>query len=237
MLAPAAIYGLLFLGQRFPVTECVAGGVSHTAMFREALRPAFLILLFCMFLTASTELTPNQWVAKFLQDTAGLQEGILVLVFINFIMFGMRFFAGPISHRVSPIGLLFGCSALSLIGLYALSFAHTAATAFLTAGVFAVGISFFWPTMLGVTSERFPVGGAFLLALMGAGGNISVGTTNPIFGKIYGDVGAATAFRFVAIFPAILIVVFGVMWLSHRTAGGYRPVELNSEPAPESVEA
>ncbi len=54
--------------------------------------------------------------------------------------------------------------------------------------VFAVGVSYFWPTMLGVTSERIPKGGALALALVGGVGTIIVGlVTSPIMGSISDD--------------------------------------------------
>jgi MFS family permease len=77
------------------------------------------------------------------------------------------------------------CSAiLSAIGLYALSFAYNFTTAIAAATIYGLGIVYFWPTMLGVTAERFPRGGAFLLGLMGCVGNIAVGVGQPAMGRI-----------------------------------------------------
>jgi len=76
---------------------------------------------------------------------------------------------------------------------------------------FGVGVAPFWPTMLGVVSERFPRGGALLLAITGAGGNLSIALFLPIIGNWYDAHGAATAFRYVSVLPAILIVIFGIL--------------------------
>src|SRR5205807_4778548 len=105
ILVPAIIYGLMIVGQKFPATERVASGISAGAMFREALRPMFLLLAFCMVLTAATELAPNQWMESVLRNTAHT-PGILVLVYISGLMFLMRFFAGPIARKISPVALL-----------------------------------------------------------------------------------------------------------------------------------
>ena len=88
-------------------------------MYKEALRPLFLVILFCMILTASTELAPNQWIPNILTTTVGV-SGILVLVWINGLMAVGRMFAGPIVHKLSPIGLLIGFSIMSAIGLFSL---------------------------------------------------------------------------------------------------------------------
>ena len=173
ILVPVIVYGLMFLGQKFPPTERVQRGVSTAGMYKEALRPLFLVLLFCMILTASTELAPQQWIPNILTTTAGV-SGILVLVWITGLMAVGRMFAGPIVHKLSPIGLLIGSSIMSAIGLFALGMAESRGMAFAAATAFAIGVCYFWPTMLGVTSERFPKGGALLMAIIGGVGTLSV---------------------------------------------------------------
>jgi len=232
ILIPTVVYGVLFWGQKFPVTERVQHGVTTAGMYREALRPLFLLWVFCMLLTAATELGPNQWIPDILTKTAGLQ-GILVLVWINGLMAVGRMLAGPLVHRLSPTGLLIGSAAISAVGLFWLSAASTPAGAFAAATVFAVGIMYFWPTMLGVTSERFPAGGALLLAIVGGAGMLSVSLILPVMGRIYDAQGPATALRYVVILPVILIAIFGAIWLYDRARGGYKVVKLAPEQHPE----
>ena len=184
ILAPAMTYGILFLGQKFPATERVQSGVSFGAMFTETFfRPLFLVLLVSMMMTASIELGPNRWVPAVLQS-AGI-PGILVLVWINLLMAVLRYFAGPIGRRLSPTGILLCSAVLSGLGLFWLSYAETLAMAIAAGTVFALGISYFWPTMIGVTSERVPKGGALALAMMGATGMVVVGlVTAPLMGRV-----------------------------------------------------
>ncbi len=226
ILIPTIIYGFLFLGQKFPATERVQSGVSTSEMFKEVLRPLFLLFAFCMLLTASTELGPNQWIPDVLNPAVG-GLGIVVLVWINGLMAIGRYFAGPIVHRLSPVGLLIGSSAFSAVGLFLLSSVQSATSAFVAATIFAIGVCFFWPTMLGVTSERFPKGGAFLLALMGAIGNLAVFRILPIMGGIKDKYGAFQAFRYVSILPVVLLIVFSVIYLRDKAAGGYKAVRLS----------
>ena len=112
LLVPLAIYGLLSVGQKFPQTERVQAKVSTGQMFLQALRPMFLLWAFCMLLTASTELGPNQWQESVLKRTAHV-SGTLVFVYTSGLMFVMRFFAGPLAHRLSPVGMLTGSALLS----------------------------------------------------------------------------------------------------------------------------
>lgn len=183
ILVPTVIYGLLFLVQEFPVTERVASGVSQSEMLSQAARPMFLLWAFCMLLTASTELAPQGMQSLVLEKTAGI-NGTYVLMGTSAIMFTLRHFAGPIAHRLSPVGMLTGSSILSAIGLYALSFAYNGPTVVAAATIYGLGIVYFWPTMLGVTAERFPRGGAFLLGLMGCVGNLAIGVVSPLMGNI-----------------------------------------------------
>ena len=57
-----------------------------------------------MFLTASSELAPGQWVDMALTRTVGFQ-GIWLLIYVSGLMFVMRHFAGSLSHKLSPVGL------------------------------------------------------------------------------------------------------------------------------------
>jgi MFS family permease len=184
ILIPTFIYGYLFLGQKFPPTERVQSGLSFKDMVKGTLfRPLFLLLFFAMMLTASMELGPNRWIPSILE--AGGIPGILILVWISGLMAVLRFFAGPVIKRLSPTGLLLTSAILAGIGLFALSYSENIITAFIAATVFALGVCYFWPTMLGVTSERVPRGGAMALALMGGIGMLIVGLiATPQMGKI-----------------------------------------------------
>ena len=182
MLLPTALYGAMFLNQPFPPTERVASGVSTRQMFAECLRPLFLFLMVCMLLTAGTENGTNQWLSLLLEN-AGV-PGILVLVYVTGLMTVLRLAAGPVERRFSATGMLAGSAVLSTLGLLWLSRAGGLATLG-AATVFAVGICYFWPTMLGFVSERLPRTGALGLALMGGAGMLATSLVLPVIGRIY----------------------------------------------------
>jgi fucose permease len=225
VLVPTLGYGFIYFGQRFPVTERIQHGVRTVEMYREALRPRFLILLCCMLLTASTELGPNQWIPDILTKTAHF-PGILVLAWINSIMAIGRMLAVPVVRRLAPVGLLLTASLLSALGLFALSMTSSGMGALIASTVFALGVCYFWPTMLGITSEWFPAGGALLLAIIGGAGNLSVALILPLMGRVYDREGSQLALRYVAVLPAVLIVIFGVIWTLDRVKGGHQTVQL-----------
>lgn len=227
-LITPVVAALLVLRQPFPATERVKAGVTHRQMFGEALRPMFLLLFALMWLTASTEVAPGQWIPSLITNLTGMQ-GILILIYTAGLSFSLRFFAGGLAHRLSPLGLLTASAVLSTMGLYAFSTIESATGAFIAATLFGVGTAYFWPTMLSVTSELFPRGGAFLLALMGGAGNLAIAFVLPVIGGWYDNEGAAAAFRYVAVLPAILIVLFGALFVHYQSRGGYRPVALTDD--------
>jgi hypothetical protein len=100
-----------------------------------------------------------------------------VLVYTSAIMVVLRFSAGPIIHKFSPLGLLAGCTTLAIAGLLALSKTNgaTMGVIFAAATLYGVGKTFFWPTILGLTSEQCPRGGALTLNAMGGIGMLAVG--------------------------------------------------------------
>jgi len=189
----------------------------------------------CMLLTAATELGPGQWIPSILEH-AGV-SGILVLVWITGLMAVGRMFAGPFVHKLSPIGMLVASAIMSTAGLYAMS--HTSgAMLFVSATVFAFGVCFFWPTMLGFVAENYPKTGALGLAIMGGAGMLSVSFVLPVIGGWY-DAGIAArtaegvrptgealaaiqaaagleALGKVALLPAILTVVFIAIAVTRR---------------------
>ena len=227
-------------GQKFPVQERVAAGVSYIDMLREfgwagclivstfaayavneivnaswgwqlatpwivaiaaaptlffALRirsfgqPVFVFLLLVMILVATTEIGTDSWISDLMTPVLkdlGKNAGNWVLIYTSAIMFVLRFCAGPIVHRLSPLGLLAVCAAIASAGLMWL--AHVSAVAimvFAAATCYGLGKTFFWPTMVGVVSEQFPKGGALTISAVAGVGMISVGVLgNPLLGTV-----------------------------------------------------
>jgi MFS family permease len=139
-------------------------------------KPLFILLLLIMVPLAITELGTDSWITDLMtpaMSDIGLQAG-WVLVYTSAIMFVLRFFAGPIIHKVSPLGLLAICSLIAAVGLFLLS--QSAGVMILVAAtIYGLGKTFFWPTMLGVVAERFPKGGALTLNITGGLGMIAAG--------------------------------------------------------------
>ncbi|WP_298341864.1 MFS transporter [uncultured Algibacter sp.] len=205
LFVPLAIYGFLFLGQTIPVTERVQLGISNKKMFSSILKPLFLFMVACMFLTAASELGTTQRIESLLK--ASVAKPLLVLAFINGIMALGRLFAGKVVHKLSPSGMLLYSAIFTFAGLWLLTISSGGMT-FVAAAVFAVGVTFFWPTMLGFVAEYLPETGALGLSIMGGAGMFSVSIVLPVMGNLMDNASAAEALRTMSILPAILIVAF-----------------------------
>jgi MFS family permease len=250
LLIPAVAILVLCFGTQFPKTERVSAGITTGEMYKEALRPGFIVWFLAMFLTSAAELAPGQWVDLALSNTVGMR-GILLQVYVAGLMFVMRHFAGTMVHKLSSVGLLWASCLLASLGLFALSGASSPVSGFLTATVWGTGVCYMWPTMLASVSERYPKGGAFLMGLVGSAGSLSIYFVLPQMGKIFDNAKIAAAggedkykaltdaartaidnaaaqqsFRSVAILPAILLVVFGGIWLNDRRKGGFKPAKI-----------
>lgn len=233
IMVPAAIYLFMILGQEYPKTERVQSNVSTGDMFKEVMNPMFLLLFACMWMTAASELGPDQWFPSIMKDLTGMQ-GIWFLMYTAGLMFVLRFFFGGLAHTLSPFGLMMGCSILCAVGLYWLGGLQPGTSplvAFVAATLFGVGKTYYWPTMLGVTSELFPKGGALLLALMGGAGMLCIAVVLPIMGAAFDKAGAGAALRTVAVLPVVLTVIFGGLFAYYKARGGYRAVKLDSKAA------
>jgi len=180
-------FGLVFaqLGQVFGWSSGLVWGLTGAVVIAFAVITksfgrfilAFLILI--MMPQATTELGTNGWITSLMEDPmkAAGYNATWVLVYTSAIMLILRFCAGPLIHKFSPPGLLLTCSALAGMGILALSqTAHAGTgTIFAAATLFGVGITFFWPTILGLASEQCPRGGALTLNAMGGIGMLAVG--------------------------------------------------------------
>jgi MFS family permease len=171
---PALYYGLVVIKNRFPISEARAAGLSVGQMVTHVFAPLLIFLFIIHGMIGYVELGTDGWVQDILNRIIG-NKAFLLFVYTSMLMFVLRFFAGPIVHKINPLGLLFISAICGAVGLYWLGTITTVAMAFTAATVFALGKTFYWPTMLGVIGERFPKAGAIAMGLSGGIGMLSAG--------------------------------------------------------------
>lgn len=175
-LVPVVLYGAMLLGQKFPKSEVAQAGISVGGMLKACAAPLFIVLLVLHALVGYVELGTDSWISKItgsIMDSP--QKGLILFVYTSMLMFVLRFVAGPIVHKISPLGLLAASGVLGALGLTLLGKAEGVMMCVMAATVYACGKTFLWPTMLAVGSERFPRGGAVAIGLMGGVGMLSAG--------------------------------------------------------------
>lgn len=225
LLIPAIIYTVMILGEKFPPTERKAAGVSFSEMFTEALhQPLFWLVWVMMWLTAATELGPGQWITNIYNQVMGSRHGagVLLLVWGSGLMWALRQFVSGIAHKFTPVSLIAFTAPFAAVGLFLCNIAKTPLMWFIASGFLYFGVCFWWPTMLGITSERFPRTGAFGLALIGGTGSISTAVAGPVMGLINDKLGPEKVLPIWAILPVVISIVFFLIYLSDRAKGGYR---------------
>ena len=173
-LLPVLYYGFVTLTSRFPVSEAKAAGVSMGRMLATVVAPMLLFLYLIHAMIGYVELGTDGWIQSIMTNTIA-QQAALLFVYTSLLMFVLRFFAGPIVHRINPLGLLFVSAVFGAVGLFWLGRVSTVAMAFAAATVFALGKTFYWPTMLGVIGERFPRAGALAMGFSGGIACLSAG--------------------------------------------------------------
>ena len=162
---------------------CAAGAIGLGVYTKSLGRPLMFVLLLIMMPLATTEIGTDAWITKAMEnimDGSKIQSG-WILVHTSVIMMVLRFFAGPIVHALNPLPLLILSSVLAIAGLAALSGVSGVFMIFVAASLYALGKTFFWPTMLGVVSEQTPKGGALTLNAISGVGMLAVGVLGTPF--------------------------------------------------------
>ncbi|MBY5956734.1 MFS transporter [Membranicola marinus] len=231
MLIPAVIYFILFLGQNFPKPK-LEEMKSLTENFKALGSPVFLFLFFTMAITAITEFGPQQWVSVTLSESGA--SPMIILALVTGLMAVGRWFAGPVIATLGQTGVLLGGAIFSAIGIYMFSVV-TGPMAYVAAIFFAIGVCYFWPTMVGAAAKRAPVTGALGLSLIGGMGMFSSAIFQPVIGGWIDDArvtaesmgltgselelvaGQVTLTKMV-MFPAILIVLFIIFYIWQKKA-------------------
>ena len=174
----------MVLPEKFPKTETAEAGIPIGEMFRYTFtHPLVWGLIFLKMITLSLEMGPSRWIPEVLQ-AAGV-HGMLVFVWISGLMAVLRLFAGTFVEKFSPTGMLLGASILTGTGLLMFSFIETGLFPLMIAAtVFACGVAFYFPTMVGLMSERFPKAGSLGIVLLIGFGFFAAGGSNAIMGSI-----------------------------------------------------
>ena len=223
IMIPTLIYAYLFYGQTFP--EPTGEVSSLSSNLKSMATPLFIFICACMTLTAISEFGPTQWAQLILAKSGA--EPMVILALITGLMAVGRYFGGEFVHKFDQTGVLLASAILTALGIFLFS-TQTGAMAYVAAVVFATGVCYFWPNMIGFTAEKIPLSGAIGMSVVGAFGMFSTSIWQSIIGGwidsasaeasatgLTGDAlelaaGQATLQKMLT-FPIILIVLFTIL--------------------------
>ena len=230
IMIPTLIYAYLFFGQEFP--KSTAAETSLSENLQAMVTPLFLFMFCCMALTAISEFGPQQWVGLILSKSGA--QPMLILALVTGLMAVARYFGGEAVHRLDQTGVLLGSAILATIGVFLFS-TQTGAMAYVAAVVYALGIAYFWPNMIGFIADKIPKSGALGMSIVGAVGMFSTYIFQPIIGRwidqdraeaaaagYTGDelelVAGQATLATMTILPGLLIILFTILyfWVRNR---------------------
>ncbi|WP_144606640.1 MFS transporter [Algoriphagus algorifonticola] len=231
MMVPTVAYAVLFFGKAFP-KPTVEGVTSVTSNLKAMISPLYIFLFICMALTAITEFGTQQW-ANVVLDSSGA-SGMLILALTTGVMAVGRFFAGPVVGKLGQTGVLLGGAIFATIGIYLFSIV-TGPMAYVAAFIFAIGVCYFWPVMVGAVAQRVPLSGALGMSIIGGVGMFSTAIWQPVIGSWIDSArasnlaaglsgaelelatGQETLLK-LTIFPSILIVLFIILFIWQKNS-------------------
>jgi MFS family permease len=225
MLIPAFIYGVMTLKQEFP--QAVARQSSTRDNVKALFSPLFIFMAICMTLTTTAELGTQQWIERILGASGA--SPMFIMALITGLMAVGRYFAGPVIHRLNPVGVLLFSAVVATLGIYAMSIA-TGSMVYIAAILFAIGVMYFWPTMVGFVAENIPESGALGMSMIGGAGMFALSLWNPVIGSWIDSarekataaaitgvdpelVAGQSVLSNLALFPATLIIAFTFLYL------------------------
>ncbi len=174
----------IFFSTNLGLPQWAAYGISGALMVAVGVLTKFSVgsfLLFGLFiahlLVGAVELGTDGWIQNITGNLFTSEQGKYLFIWTSAIMFGLRFCVHFIEKnlKVSPIGLLIISAITAMIGLRLSSGMASFGMALIALGIYALGKTFFWPTMLAVASDRFPRSGAIAISIMGGIGMLSAG--------------------------------------------------------------
>jgi len=228
MFIPTLIYGFLFFKQKFPESEHIE---TNTATNIKSLGSIlFIFIAFCMTLSATAELGVQQWVEKIL-GSSGVHP-MLILAMVTGIMAVGRYFAGPLIHKLNPIGVLWMSAIITTIAVYSMSMAE-GPMIYVSAILFALGVCYFWPTTIGFVSEYLPKTGALGMSLVGGAGMFATGMWQPVIGSWLDKgrevalssgataeaaeiIAGKTTLSYMVYFPLALVLLYGILFMVRK---------------------
>ncbi len=213
-IAPIVTF-LLFLGLRLP--PLIQEDAQREAMPQLIKQPYFIACLIAIFLGGATETGLSQWLPTYAEQGLGYSKEVGGFALAGFSV-GMalgRMAAALLHERIAPISLMLGCCAVTIGLFFIISFPPSPAVAIAASIAAGFSGSCLWPTMLAITADAYPRGGATMFGVLTAFGNAGCSLIPWLVGIIIEYSEIHIGLLAVALCPAGMIGL--LLWMSRRS--------------------
>ena len=155
---------------------------------KSVLKNVFYILaLAAIFFGAGSEITLNQWTSTFMEKGLGLSKVMGDLIGMTGYAFMLGFgrtLHAKIGNRIDISKLLIAGSGLSLVCYLIVALSASPIINIAACILCGFGTSLLWPGTIELSSERFPMAGAWMFAVLAVAGDIGGSLSSWITGEI-----------------------------------------------------
>ncbi len=158
-------------------------------------KPFYILALFAIFFGAASEVTMNQWSSTFMEKALSLPKitGDLVGMCGFAVTLGIgRMIYGIYGARLKLINMLIIMSSIGVVCYIGVSLSPINGVSVALCAICGFAVSLMWPGTLIIASERYPLAGAWMFAILAAAGDIGAATGPWLTGKVVDSVGSTS---------------------------------------------
>ena len=192
---------VLFAVSPFP--DVVA--IEHRLNMKDLLfKPFYLLALLAIFAGAGAEIVMNQWASTFAEVALSLPKltGDLLGMCLFAAMIGVgRLLHGRFGSGLNMNRLLIGGSLLAAVLYLAVALSPYNSLSLTACAFCGFAVSLLWPGTLVICSDRYPLAGAWMFAILAAAGDIGAAFAPWLTGRVIeGALQSASAAAFAALY-------------------------------------
>lgn len=198
-----------------------AHSIPLLSRIKSTIRPGFFLLFFCMAFLVTLDHSPRIWIRTLLETKQHLKP-IPLLLFFNTIQVIFRLLGGSIAQKISPPGLLCFAALLSTLSLELMSVTTSIELDLLAAALFAISIAWYGPAFIAIVIDRYPLSGAFGMALINFSGFIALIIISPSIAQLAKVEGSDAAFLHLSWYSLLAFILLAAVYTFFRSQGGYK---------------
>jgi fucose permease len=175
---------VMFAGAPFP--DIIA---AHERQNMKDLlfKPFYLLALLAIFAGAGAEIVMNQWASTFAEKALAMPKltGDLLGMCLFAVMIGVgRMLYGSYGSRINMNKVLVGSSALAALLYLVVSLSPVNSISLIACALCGFAVALLWPGTLVICSERYPLAGAWMFAILAAAGDIGAAFAPWLTGRV-----------------------------------------------------